>query len=593
MKGKQKIAALLAVIFVLLIVLPTEAQAAKQLSIDGIVLHTEKIMLDEPMYWTVDVSGGTEPYYYEFSVSKRPVDRTINFLIPESEQGDYCFEYTFTPTDEDVYYRLKGVVTDEDGRRVESYSEEYLPDSALKKKVREVVAECASGNLSDYEKAFNLYDWLCVNAEYDYTYTWHTPDGVLLYGTGVCDSFARAYMLLLKEAGVECYRVHGTARYNGEGHAWVLVNLDGEWYHMDPTWDEASEHRWYFGLNTALIERDHISEYIYTSSVETDENIPVSTAVKYNYEMNKADGVFSHENELGALIEALPPEQAEFSFYYTGNSIPMAIQRWYNANKDEYHLTEYSIVSANGSVFLFKGKREAQSGDCLVSADGVLIGYKGAGGHVVIPADAGITSIGKGAFKDCSDVKSIVVPGTVKSVSSSAFVNCASLESIVFEEGVETIGSFVVSGCPALTSITLPRNLKKITDGVLFYGISPTVYCYFGTYAMGHAASFGMDYILLDPGYSVRIPFAVADIEAEAFAGDTMIDGVYVEGYVRTIGSRAFAGCVNMIRINLPGSLYFIAPDAFENCPKLVAYCEANSYALDWCRRNGVEYVVE
>ena len=43
----------------------------------------------------------------------------------------------------------------------------------------------------------------------------------------------------MNELGIPCDIVFGTCT-NGGGHAWNLVQLDGNWYQMDVTWDDQS-----------------------------------------------------------------------------------------------------------------------------------------------------------------------------------------------------------------------------------------------------------------------------------------------------------------------------------------------------------------
>ncbi len=59
--------------------------------------------------------------------------------------------------------------------------------------------------------------------------------------TAVCDGYSYAYEYLLQQVGVEVTRVGGNAGDTEAElmpHSWNLVRLDGEWYEVDPTWDD-------------------------------------------------------------------------------------------------------------------------------------------------------------------------------------------------------------------------------------------------------------------------------------------------------------------------------------------------------------------
>ena len=111
--------------------------------------------------------------------------------------------------------------------------------TSVREKVDWIVANYITSGMSDREKARVLHDWLIYNAHYYYTYTSFSADGVLLRGSGVCDSYAKAYCLLLNRVGIENCRITGNA--SGEGHAWNLVRVGGQWYHVDCTWDDPND----------------------------------------------------------------------------------------------------------------------------------------------------------------------------------------------------------------------------------------------------------------------------------------------------------------------------------------------------------------
>lgn len=117
-------------------------------------------------------------------------------------------------------------------------------------------------------------------------------------------------------------------------------------------------------------------------------------------------------------------------------------------------------------------KREVTSGsgeseDVFRIKDGVLLGYTGNGGDVVIPD--GVIEIDYDAFRDCSSLTSITIPEGVTDIHSFAFQGCSELASVKFPNSMEYIGYFSFSDCESLTNITIPKGVRNI-DGTAFSG---------------------------------------------------------------------------------------------------------------------------
>lgn len=95
--------------------------------------------------------------------------------------------------------------------------------------------------MSEYEKVDAVNTYLCDKVKYadvtPYAPETHMAYGALRDGVAVCDGYSCAATLLLREYGVECELIVGTC-IDGGGHAWNMVCLDGEWYHMDITWND-------------------------------------------------------------------------------------------------------------------------------------------------------------------------------------------------------------------------------------------------------------------------------------------------------------------------------------------------------------------
>ena len=126
--------------------------------------------------------------------------------------------------------------------------------------VADLKAQCGKTCTTDFEKAVWFNDWLVENCRYDSSYSYCAPEGALARGSGTCEAYHRAYVMLLNSVGI------ATDRISGDGHVWTGVQLDGNWYHIDTTWDDAGyednsvdlQHL-YFGLNDELMNQIHSS----------------------------------------------------------------------------------------------------------------------------------------------------------------------------------------------------------------------------------------------------------------------------------------------------------------------------------------------
>ena len=146
-------------------------------------------------------------------------------------------------------------------------------------------------------------------------------------------------------------------------------------------------------------------------------------------------------------------------------------------------------------------------------------------GKGVITFDGDVTSIGFGAFKDCSSLESITIPDSITSIEWRAFYGCSSLESINIPDSVTSIGEEAFYNCESLASITIPDSVTSI-------------------------------------GYST-------------FGGCTSLTSVTIGNGVTLIGMMAFSGCSSLASITIPDSVTSIGDQAFEYCSSLAkVYCK-------------------
>ncbi len=97
-------------------------------------------------------------------------------------------------------------------------------------------------SMSDFEKALTLHDALCVNNAYElYDADGNNTDvyDLMVDGIGKCYCYSGAYAYLLKRAGINSDQVlSDDSVENYMNHQWNKVQLDGDWYNVDVTWDD-------------------------------------------------------------------------------------------------------------------------------------------------------------------------------------------------------------------------------------------------------------------------------------------------------------------------------------------------------------------
>lgn len=213
-------------------------------------------------------------------------------------------------------------------------------DAQVQQKIDEIIQECnASGVTGEYAVALWLHDWLIYNATYDYTFSIHGAEGVLLQGTGVCESYTRAYGLLLDRMNIENQQIR-SAQID---HTWNLVKIEGQWCHVDCTWDDpgtgGQENHTYFGMNDALISRDHPLESPYT---------PICESLNNYYPLRNGQLCYADEDELAELLsQQAAAQNPSIPIVYVGadpeHSSFDAFSAWFSENNWQYGLAGYSI----------------------------------------------------------------------------------------------------------------------------------------------------------------------------------------------------------------------------------------------------------
>lgn len=220
---------------------------------------------------------------------------------------------------------------------------EYAEKLKDLEKIKEIVDIKTHGVSDDFDKEQIIHDYIIEKCEYvdktggDYSSVY----GCLVNGEASCEGYAKAMKYLLDEADVENYIAIGnTTDEDGtsQGHAWNIVQIDGEYYHVDVTWDdpvESSVKNKYAYLNvtdeeitvthdveerflgkcTSTEHNYYVNNSIYFTAFDsTTRNAIVSEIVK---QANRKNNVVSFKMADGKLLDEAEKELFELKKIYS------------------------------------------------------------------------------------------------------------------------------------------------------------------------------------------------------------------------------------------------------------------------------------
>lgn len=347
-------------------------------------------------------------------------------------------------------YRLKVRVYDAD-TEAQVYEGDYkyvanedADHPTLEALAAQIAAEQAGA--TDWETALNLYDWVMSHTVYDNNLNYYGADGTLVRGTGVCDSYSKAYHMLLRAAGIEAFRI------SSQGHAWNALCLDGQWYQTDPTWDDSdgAAHEFFCITDALMLASGH--NYSPSSARVCD-----SLAMNYFVQRggwgswNTAfldtlyDAVLDGRGGAGTI--AHNSTSSKVHRHMTILSYILSNQRqWYEDITDKNLAFTYSSGNRVFTVAVTDGHEVSGSwvytplGDDRAS----VAGFMGTATAVTVPAAIDgrtITGIDACAFRNHAALRTLNVPSTLVSVGRQALEGCDALQGLTLPAGVTDIGT--------------------------------------------------------------------------------------------------------------------------------------------------------
>lgn len=254
------------------------------------------------------------------SCDKEEISHVFQCVLNDHPEIFYVEGYTYTE------YTLGDILRKITFTGSYRYNQEEIAEK--QREIDSYVNQCLAGmpeGADEYTKVKYIYEYLIYHTEYDAAVEDNQNIcSVFIEGRSVCQGYAKATQYLLNKVDVFATMVLGRV-VGGEGHAWNLVRIDGQYYYVDTTWGDAS-YQAVGGAESYPEEKIPAINYDYlcvpteqmnlTHTLDNVVELPECTSMDANYyvregfyftEWNEEQiaGIFQEEYEKGSACVTL------------------------------------------------------------------------------------------------------------------------------------------------------------------------------------------------------------------------------------------------------------------------------------------------
>lgn len=242
-----------------------------------------------------------------------------------------------------------------------SYAQISEKNRELNNAINDILKANVTDEMTDFEKELAIHDALVMHIDY-YNYedintiphVKHTAYGALVEKEAVCDGYSKAFKILLEEAGIDSIIINGNL--DGTLHAWNIVNLDNEKYHVDVTSDKFLNEGKYvihkhFNVSDKEISKSH--------EINSEFILPKCNWETYNYYEKNKYYISKNDDLFYKLLEIIQKQKnskilelkldSKYSTKQLVNTLyDLDFNKWYTNKKESI---EYVNIQ---DVYLFK-----------------------------------------------------------------------------------------------------------------------------------------------------------------------------------------------------------------------------------------------
>ena len=194
-----------------------------------------------------------------------------------------------------------------------------------------------------------------------------------------------------------------------------------------------------------------------------------------------------------------------------------------------------------------------------------------------------LTLAGSGKTADYTDA----LPSVWSAFNGYFIGESDSISRVEIDDGVTSVGERVFKNVSTLESVSLPESVNRIgfeaLDGTAWLNAQPEGIVYCGNVLYTYQG-------VVPEVVGVRQD--ISGIADGAFSGSQALKRFIVPDGVQCIGANAFADCPELSVAVVPASVTEIGSGAFTNSPNLTIYCDNDSVAHNYAKKNKLSYAL-
>ncbi|WP_243577958.1 transglutaminase domain-containing protein [Clostridium minihomine] len=181
------------------------------------------------------INGESKLPLLQYQITKDQLLRILNFTtFTNYPQISSAVAYEYTVDSQDIIYALWPKYNF-------TQPEVAARSMQIEQAAQAALSSIITKDMSELQKIVAVHDYLVLNCSYDTRVTNNnaphdsfTAYGALVNKVAVCQGYTAAFQLMMQKLGVPSIVVQSTAM----NHTWNLVRYEGNWYHVDVTWDD-------------------------------------------------------------------------------------------------------------------------------------------------------------------------------------------------------------------------------------------------------------------------------------------------------------------------------------------------------------------